>query len=211
MDMESRERESERERERERVHIGMRKPTRSQGSASAAASSALRQLQSLQWILTRRWLQMVGADGGAPAVLALAPLTVMRADAGVPAALAPAPDAVMLTDTRAPAVLALAPLAVMLAPAAPPMRCSQRAGAPRTAAPHTGQSWARAVGSALPPGWRVRAGCACTSQLGQLRMATVGRSREEFVDQTAVDPGVRQCTLSQKTSSICCGEAAATG
>ena len=52
---------------------------------------------------------------------------------------------------------------------------------------------------------------ASTSRLGQLRMATVGRIKEEFVDQTAVDPGVRKCTLSQKTSSICCGEAAATG
>jgi len=51
-----------------------------------------------------------------------------------------------------------------------------------------------------------------TSRLGQLRMATVGRIKGRVrVDQTAVDPGVRQCTLSQKTSSICCGEAAATG
>ena len=61
-------------------------------------------------LLTRRWAQIE-----APAVLALAPLAVMRVDARAPAVLAPAPAAVMLADARAPAVLAGAPLAVMLA------------------------------------------------------------------------------------------------
>ena len=52
----------------------------------------------------------VGADGGAPAVLAAAPLTLMRA-------VALAPAAVMLADGGAPAVLSLAPPAAPLASA----------------------------------------------------------------------------------------------
>ena len=47
-------------------------------------------------LLTRRWAQIE-----APAVLALAPLAVMRVDARAPAVLAPAPDAVMRADARA--------------------------------------------------------------------------------------------------------------
>jgi hypothetical protein len=50
------------------------------------------------------------ADGGAPALLALAPLSVVFADGGSPAVLALAPHSVVLADGGAPAVLALAPL-----------------------------------------------------------------------------------------------------
>jgi hypothetical protein len=55
------------------------------------------------------------ADGGSPAVFALAPHSVMLADGGAPAVFALPPLAVMLADGGAPAVLACAPLAVMLA------------------------------------------------------------------------------------------------
>ena len=58
---------------------------------------------------------VVLADGGAPAVLAPAPLSVVLADGGAPAVLAVAPPSVVLADGRAPTVLARAPMSVVLA------------------------------------------------------------------------------------------------
>ena len=55
------------------------------------------------------------ADGGAPAVLALAPPSVVLADGGAPSVLALAPPSVVLADGGAPAVLASAPLSVVRA------------------------------------------------------------------------------------------------
>jgi len=43
-------------------------------------------------------MEVMLADGGAPAVLAFAPAAVMLADAGAPAVLSVAPLAVMLAD-----------------------------------------------------------------------------------------------------------------
>ena len=79
-------------------------------------------------------LSVVLADGGAPAVLALAPdsrlcsqmeappqslhlapHSVVLADGGAPAVLAPAPHSVVLADGGGPAVLAFAPHSVVLA------------------------------------------------------------------------------------------------
>jgi len=53
------------------------------------------------------------ADGGAPAVLALAPASVVLADGGAPALLASAPLSVVLADGGAPTVLALVPQTVI--------------------------------------------------------------------------------------------------
>ena len=64
---------------------------------------------------------VVLADGGAPAVLADAPLS----DGGAPAVLAFAPHSVVLADGGAPAVLALAPQPVVLA-RPPPMHMKTR-------------------------------------------------------------------------------------
>ena len=47
-------------------------------------------------------LLAVGADGGAPALLANAPYSVMLADGGAPAVLALVPHSVMLADGGAP-------------------------------------------------------------------------------------------------------------
>ena len=47
----------------------------------------------------------MGADGGAPAVHAPAPHSVVLADGGAPAVLASAPHSVVLADGGAPAVL----------------------------------------------------------------------------------------------------------
>ena len=58
-------------------------------------------------------LAVMRANARAPAVLAFAPAAVMRADGRPPAVLALAPDAVMRADARAPAVLAGAPFAAM--------------------------------------------------------------------------------------------------
>jgi hypothetical protein len=57
----------------------------------------------------------VGADGGAPAVLADAPAAVMLPDGGALAGLALAALSVVLADGGAPAVLAAAPEAVVFA------------------------------------------------------------------------------------------------
>jgi hypothetical protein len=61
----------------------------------------------------------VGADGGAPAVLADAPAEVALADGGAPAVPALAPRSVVLADGGAPAVLACAPLSFVLAERTP--------------------------------------------------------------------------------------------
>ena len=100
-----------------------------QSCAPPAASSAWRRLQSLHWLLTRRWAQTEAPPQSmhwllmrirAPAVLTLAPDAVMFVDARTPAVLAGAPLALMLTDARAPAVLARVPLPPVRADAAAP-------------------------------------------------------------------------------------------
>jgi len=72
-------------------------------------------LDFLIFLLTLAPHSGVLADGGAPAVLALAHLSVLLANGCAPSVLALAPHSVVLEDGGAPAVLALAPLSVVLA------------------------------------------------------------------------------------------------
>ena len=113
-------------RRREMRHVNLqsnraspRAPARSCGAlqarshmpgACALAASAWASSSCLRRFSAPASDSTVGADGAPPAVLAAAPLTLMRA-------VALAPAAVMLADGCAPAVLSLAPPAAPLASA----------------------------------------------------------------------------------------------